>query len=261
MINWEQARRLLEQDRVWGAYALADLDPAYRSHTEVWVTDDGLLLRYAGLLPHVLFALGNPGAVDHLFGSLVGGRYQYTLLDEHRSRLGERLKVEHEVEMARMVLANPPSRQTQPHHVRRLNDTDAPAVERLISGQRDAPDAFHPGQLENGAFFGVWVAGELVSIAGTHVVSDLYSVAAVGNVFTKPERRGSGYGRVVSAAVVHELGVRGLTTIVLNVNPGNKTALRLYRELGFVEHCRYWEGVGHWTPRAGDEIGTPATDS
>ena len=260
MTNWEQAQRLLEADRVWGAYALADLDPAYRSQTEVWVTENGLLLRYAGLLPHVLFALGNPEAVDHLFGSLDAGRYQYTLLDEHRTRLGERLKVEHEVEMARMVLANPPARQTLPRHVHRLNDADAPAVERLISGQLDAPDAFHPGQLENGAFFGVSIGGELVSIAGTHVVSDMYSVAAVGNVFTKPEQRGNGFGRMVSAAVVQELEKRGLKTIVLNVNPGNRTALRLYQELGFVEHCRYREGVGRWNPRAGNQTENPADD-
>ncbi len=128
---------------------------------------------------------------------------------------------------------------------------DAPALERLIAGQHDAPDAFHPGQLENGAFFGVWTDGELVSIAGTHVVSGMYGVAAVGNVFTEPGHRGQGYGRRVSAAVVHELLKRGISTIVLNVNPENKTALRLYQELGFVEHCRYREGVGRWKQRLG----------
>jgi predicted GNAT family acetyltransferase len=133
---------------------------------------------------------------------------------------------------------------------RRLGPADAEAVRRLIASQADGPDAFHPGQLRTGSFFGIWQAEELISMAGTHVLSEEFSVAAVGNVFTHPDHRRLGHGRTVSAAVLQDLTERSIKTIVLNVHPGNQTAVRLYHELGFLEYCRYIEGVGEWSVEA-----------
>lgn len=250
MNEWELARCLLERDREWGAYALADLDPGYREFTDIWVTQDSIVLRYRGLIPPVLFTLGNLEEVDRLLEPLPAGNYQFTLLKTHRRWLEDRLLVKHEVEMARMVCSQPLIQQLPIGVAQRLGPADAEAVGRLIAEHPDGPDAFHPDQLESSTFYGIWQAGKLVSMAGTHVLSEEFSVAAVGNVFTHPNHRRSGHGRTVSAAVLQDLAERGIKTIVLNVHPGNQTAVRLYQELGFLEHCRYMEGVGEWSVKA-----------
>ena len=45
------------------------------------------------------------------------------------------------------------------------------------------------------------IFGALVAVAGTHLVSDTYGVAAIGNVFTHPDYRGRGYATLATGAV------------------------------------------------------------
>lgn len=82
----------------------------------------------------------------------------------------------------------------------------------------------------------------LIAVAGTHLVSSTYGVAAVGNVFTHPDYRGRGYGAAATSAVVTELLAHGIRDIVLNVGEDNAPALHPYERLGFELHCRFTEG-------------------
>jgi len=102
--------------------------------------------------------------------------------------------------------------------------------------------------LEAKTFFGIREDGHLVSIAGTHVLSQTYGVAAVGNVFTRPDRRGHGLGTRATAAVVARLLSMDLQTIVLNVSMDNQPAQASYRKLGFWPYCGYYEGLAEITP-------------
>jgi predicted GNAT family acetyltransferase len=88
------------------------------------------------------------------------------------------------------------------------------------------------------------VEGELVAVAGTHLISPTYGVAAVGNVFTHPAHRRRGYATACTSAVVEELLAKGIGTIVLNVDERNVQAMRIYQKLGFREHCRFVEAIG-----------------
>jgi len=94
-----------------------------------------------------------------------------------------------------------------------------------------------------GVFYGVEQAGQLISVAGTHLVSDAYSVGAVGNVMTHPDHRGHGYATLATRAVCAELIQRGIKTIVLNVRQDNAPAIRVYEKLRFVRYCPFYEGV------------------
>ena len=85
--------------------------------------------------------------------------------------------------------------------------------------------------------------GLAIAAAGTHLVAPLESVAAVGNIYTRRDRRGRGLGTAVTAAVTAELRRRGVRTIGLNVNQRNATAIGLYERLGFVRYCAFVEGV------------------
>jgi hypothetical protein len=66
-------RSLLEQDRVWGAYALADLEPPFSTKTSWLVGDRALVMVYAGLAPSLLFAHGEPREVAELLAEIPAG--------------------------------------------------------------------------------------------------------------------------------------------------------------------------------------------
>src|SRR5438270_173437 len=76
-------------------------------------------------------------------------------------------------------------------------------------------------------------AAGLVAAAGTHVVARRYGIAAVGNVYTRPEARGRGYGAATTARVVADLLAVGMREVILNVAAGNEPARRIYARLGF----------------------------
>ena len=243
MTDWDAARRLLEGDRVWCAYALADLDSHLRGFSDVWMNQNSLLLRYRGLSPAVLFTYGDPGAIRMMIPAVEPDRYTFTFDLPTRTGLDDLLCVEHETEMDRMYYKGPKRASEKEGGARSLTGSDVDAIRELIAEHSDQPDAFDPSQLEYGSFFGVWRESRLIAIAGTHVLSPTMSVAAVGNVFTHPSQRGKGYGRIASSAVLNSLIDQGIQTIVLNTQIQNKAALHLYHSLGFESYCHYMEGV------------------
>jgi RimJ/RimL family protein N-acetyltransferase len=239
---------LLETDRVWTAYALADLDPPWAADAEWRTRERSVVLCYRGFTPPILFAHGDPQAVGRLLEDMAPGVYQYAFLGIHRALVRERLRPTREAAMWRMWL--PPNGFTDPPRgsVERLSAADLPALLELFSADPTPPDAFDPSQLESGCFYGVREGVALVAVAGTHVLSEARGVAAIGNVLTRQDRRGSGLAQRTTGAVCDELIRRGLRTIVLNVAMDNAAAIGAYRALGFMPFCGYYEGVGQLLP-------------
>jgi predicted GNAT family acetyltransferase len=130
--------------------------------------------------------------------------------------------------------------------VERLGLDDLSAIQQLYGSYSDQPDAFQERQLAMGPFFGIRENGEIISIAGVHIVSPWAGVAAIGNVFTRPDHRGQGLATKTSAAVVQALLEDEIDTIVLNVAMDNKPAIRCYENLGFTAYCNYYEGSGYF---------------
>jgi ribosomal protein S18 acetylase RimI-like enzyme len=244
----ERVRRLLETNRNWCAYALADLDPAWSDGAEWILEEGGVVLRYTALEPPVLFAHGEPGAVCRALAKVPAGEVAFTLQPTHRSLVKDRLRPSQESRMWRMVLHADEFPGTMGPLPTRLTPDHADAIERLVRDQPDRPDSFSVVQLKSGIFYGVERDGRLLSMAGTHVLSSTYDVAAIGNVFTDQEERGHGHGRAVTSAVVAELLTMGIGTIVLNVGMSNEAAVHMYRSLGFWPFCGYYEGVGWLAP-------------
>jgi GNAT superfamily N-acetyltransferase len=152
-------------------------------------------------------------------------------------------------EMCRMVLERQQYRPAPNGCVVRLSAADLEDLERLYADGREtgeAPDFFFPSMLDEGVFFGVREGRELVAGAGTHLVVPQEGVAAVGNVYTRRDRRGRGLAAITTSAVVDELA--GLT-VALNVSRKNETAIRVYERLGFKRYCDYYEGTGRARPR------------
>ncbi len=129
--------------------------------------------------------------------------------------------------------------------LRRLTAADVTAVEALFAhGGPFTPDAFAAHQIELGVFYGVEDEhGELAAVGGTHIVDYAARLAAIGNMYTRPDCRGRGYASAVLAAIVTHLQTNGVETIVLNVDQRNTGARRIYERFGFVVHCPFIEGV------------------
>ena len=98
------------------------------------------------------------------------------------------------------------------HYKMALRDASQPRGHRLLRGRSDwtmedrndlvrlydesyPENWFDPRMLETRQYFGLRVDGRLVSVAGVHVYSEQYRVAAIGNVVTHPAHRNRGYGK------------------------------------------------------------------
>lgn len=244
-------RRLLETDRPWAVYLLGDLAPQRLPHC-TWLHVSGgapaLVLLYREFGTPVLCALGQADAVRPLLEEVAEPALYLHVRPEVAELLRPRYRIEHEADMWRMLLIPERFRPASQDGVERLGPADLAALQRLYADGAPAgevPDFFFPGMLGEGVFFGVWEGEELTAAAGTHLVVPAEGVAAVGNIYTRHDRRGRGLATRVTNAVTAELVASGLRTIALNVNQRNATAIRVYERLGFARYCAFKEGVAN----------------
>jgi ribosomal protein S18 acetylase RimI-like enzyme len=243
-------RSTLSADREWSVYALGDLAPGFFEHS-LWVQPaDGapaLALLFRGFSTPVLFVLGSPEAFTGTLDEIAGEPALYLhVRPEIVPVLARRYRIVELKEMLRMVLDFRAYRPAPVAGTERLGPADLGELERLYAdgtATGEAPDLFFPSMLENGVFSGVREAGELVAAAGTHLAVPVEGVGAVGNVYTRRDRRGRGLAARTTSAVVNELIGMKVATIALNVSRKNETAIRVYERLGFRRYCDYYEGL------------------
>jgi len=245
----ERIRTLLESDRPWAVYALGDLTPGYSEHCE-WFSDSherAILLVYRAFQTPVLFTLGEQRTVELVLGEVTQEpRLYLSIRPEIVPLIRARYEVEHEKAMWRMVLDPARFRQERAERTVRLGADGVPAIERLYADGRvagESPDFFSPDMVSRGVFFGIREGDSLVAAAGTHLVAPAEGVAAIGNVYTRRDRRGRGLGGQVTSAVTAELQRMGVRTIALNVAQSNTPAIRAYDRIGFVRYCAFCEGL------------------
>jgi ribosomal protein S18 acetylase RimI-like enzyme len=240
-------RAILETDRVWAIYALADLTPAYSAHAEWRVAGSGraLLLIYRAFQPPVLFAHGPAADLAPLLAGLAEPEFYLSV----RPEVVELLRAGgYEVRDRRMSRMQPDPRRftSWSHNAARLGPADGDDLRVLYADgieTGESPPFFDAGMLQHGVYYGIREAGGLIAAAGTHVLSEEESLAAIGNVYTRRDCRGRGLGADVTAAVTAEVLQRGLRTIALNVAEDNAAAAHVYTKLGFERYCEYREGI------------------
>lgn len=245
--------RILQADPTWAAYAIADLQPAFAPYCQWTVgqseAGEGLVLLFTMLDPPILLTVGPADAIavalaqatlpDHVFISAQEAHYPpltrfYDFTD----------RIKH---MWRMTPTGPRSPIATPlAGLVRLTLADGERLSALYDhGGEFAPDFFHPYQLRDGVYFGVaGETGELLAAGGTHILDRHSGVAAIGNIYTRPDQRGQGYGSAVFQAVATTLIEENYSNIFLNVNQRNTTACQLYQRYGFEIYCPFLEGEG-----------------
>jgi ribosomal protein S18 acetylase RimI-like enzyme len=240
---------LLEQDRVWAAYALCDLEPPQRQYARyIGAVRHGqtsaLVLVYA---PPGFTSLSTYGAVEDLRRLVARAPAlppnAYVLIRHaHVPALEERYRIVRSWTMLRFAVSAATLQPPLPgvHRVQPLGPDDLPEMQALYATWPDT--VFNPLMLEQGIYFGVYEDGSLVSVAGTHAYSLRYQAGVIGNVYTHPAHRGKGLAAAITRAVAAALLEAGVREVVLNVKDDNHAAIAVYRRIGFTVRDPFWEG-------------------
>jgi ribosomal protein S18 acetylase RimI-like enzyme len=242
----EQILSFLQQDRLYAAYAIGDLEPSLFAHCQWFgAENDGqvkaLALFFTGLNPSALFTMRDTdGLAAILASALRPERAYFTCREKHLPVVRAFYALDEVEEMLRMAITPADFRPVAGQTIK-LDISHLDALRQLY--QLGGGDAFAPYQLRDGVYYGVEVGGQLVSVAGTHLVSPAFGVAAVGNISTHPNHRRRGYATACTSHVLEELLTQGLD-VVLNVNLKNAEAIRVYERLGFRRYCPYIEVIG-----------------
>lgn len=233
-------------------YEIGDLDDFFWPQTEWYAIQNEDLetkfvaLIYKGAEPPVVIALGNetkPGR--ELLQGMHAKKFLQNRFYSHLSmglsaELSQIYDVECRGHYKKMGLTNPAAALA----------VDTTGVVRLLPKDLHEIQSFYrvhyPGNwfdermLETTQTFGVWSSTEvgsdtreLVAIAGVHVFSTTYRVAALGNIAVHVEHRGRGLAGRVTAALVQSLLTEGIEHIGLNVLASNAAAVACYTKLGF----------------------------
>jgi ribosomal protein S18 acetylase RimI-like enzyme len=279
----DRFRPFLWGDRFFADYALGDLDPAHFPFTEWFgAEDDGdlraVVMLYNDLTPPIFFATGDACGIEAILDQAVNlPQISLSIREEHLPVVEKFYRAE-PVPMLKMALLPkdfkpvdtlpdvtlsaakslwPQSEilrreaaQTDTGELVELRETFAmtklgvshmPLLEELYS--HGGGDAFRQRSLELGVFYGVFEGERLVSVAGTHIVSDSEHIAALGNVMTHPAYHGRGLATRATSAVCKELLDRGIEMIGLSVSRTNEAAIRVYEKIGFNRYVPFYEGT------------------
>ena len=227
----------LRPDRLFAAYALAQLEPGAFALSQWWTseTEEGcsVVAHSRGGLGETTFVLGPAAGVQAIL-SIHPGPYQtfVTAMPEHVEALGSVYGVGAARPMVRMHVTRERLRVVEGASVL-LHGAQVRAINRLY-GSEGTMTTYLPRHIDEGLYRGVVVEGRLVSVAGTHAISAVHGIAVVGNVYTHPDYRGRGYATVATSAVTETLLER-CGDVVLSVSEENEPALQAYRQLGYGE--------------------------
>ncbi len=232
-------------------YEIGDLDDFFWPHT-VWYgwREAGeirqLALVYGALSVPVLLAHADPPCeqmCDFLRAllPLLPGHIYAHLNPATIDVLGEAYRVQSHGLYWKMGLVNAEPMETiDTSGVVRLSGSDLDALQTLYRIAYPG-NWFDAAMLGTGCYYGIRQGEAIISVAGVHVYSPTYKVAALGNVTTHPALRGRGLGTKVCAALCRALRAEGIEQIGLNVKADNAPAIASYTRLGFEKVADYGE--------------------
>ena len=241
-------RAFLDRDRIYAAYALADLEDREAARSRWGIAKAGdevvsLVLEYGGPSPQPLFIAGRDDGIEAILRDVITPSIAYVAALPASIRAVEsRYRLEPGPQMVRMWVDRETFRQAFDPGVEPLEPSDAGELNRLY--RLGFGSWLPPQAVAEGIYRGIRVNGRLVAAAGTHVIGRTARIAVVGNVLTQPELRGRGYAQATTAAVTAKL-LEFCDHVVLNVRSDNPPALNAYRRLGYTEHVRFEERLGH----------------
>ena len=146
--------------------------------------------------------------------------------------LDAKWKVRNDNALLQMVFEKPSFNLSLEASIRALAAADVP--EMLALTQLAKPGPFLENTIAFGGYFGFFVDGRLVSMAGTRLAAGPYT--EVSAVCTHPDFVGQGLAQLVLPHVLNYIQQQGQIPY-LQLYPDNLPAYRLYQRLGFVERA------------------------
>lgn len=239
----ELLRTFLNEDRLYAAYAICDLEEREFGRTRWGAAFEGdelvaVGLEYTGPTPQPLFVMGSSDGIAAVLRDVIRPRAAYIAArHEMLPAIEAHYRVDPGPEMVRMWVDRAHFR-PYPATVERLLPVEIGELNRLY--QLGFASWLPATAISDGVYYGMRVNGRLIAAAGTHVVSPTARLAVVGNVLTHTDFRGRGFATAVTGAVTAEL-LRSCDQVVLNVRADNPPAINAYRHLGYTEHARFDE--------------------
>ncbi|WP_255292580.1 GNAT family N-acetyltransferase [Micromonospora sp. WMMA1996] len=236
---------LLGRDPVLHAYQLGDLDDFFWPYTSWFRRGDEVVLLYHGVELPTLLAFAAPERVAALSALLVEAapvlpaRLWAHLSPGLEATVSRWYAVSDAAAHVRMAWTDPPRAAAVPAVGEPLGRADLAELRELYAVAYPG-NWFDPRMLDTGQYVGVRDRGRLVAVAGVHVWSPRWRVAALGNVTTHPDVRGRGLGAGVVAALCARLRA-SVDHVTLNVRADNAAAVRLYERLGFTAVAGFTE--------------------
>ena len=248
----DEIARFLRSNAPLHLYALGDLDDFFWPYTTWYGLREGgeirqiVLLYRGGGLPVLLALAEEPaGQIADLLRALLP-RLPQRFYAHLSPGLGRPLESAYHLEPRgihlKMILSDPGRLEgVDTAEVEEVRPADRPALEELYRLAYPG-NWFDPRMLETGLYRGIRRQGRWVSVAGVHVYSARYGVAALGNVATHPAFRGQGLATKVCADLCRTL-LRTVRWVGLNVGADNAPARACYERLGFTVVVPYEEAM------------------
>jgi RimJ/RimL family protein N-acetyltransferase len=232
----------LRKDAENQIYLIGDLDDFFWPHTRWYALMDAdeikaVALLYSGLeIPTLLCFQRNevdyavrllqeirPLLPDRFYAHLSEGLTDVFYREKIIENYGRNYKM-----VLRKAIDKPDS-----EGIRRLSVDDLSEISKFYSVAYPH-NWFDSRMLDSGKYFGYFSENVLLGIAGIHVYSPQYKVAALGNIATNPVFRNQKIGSRLTSFLCHDLQQQQTVKIIgLNVNSDNESAIRLYKKLGF----------------------------
>ena len=244
--------RWLARDPIHHLMLLGDLYPPLIDVSEVYVaTDDGQIVGAGSLFrgfstPSVITTEDNP-AVQNTLLTRINTRLETEWLTLSTSaaapilcQFGKRIHfhTEHQMLLRKHI-------PTSVEPARLIQRSEFVSLNQFYNEHH--VEAWTPLMFDMGPYYGVWLDGRLIAVAGVHFVTPF--IAQIGNVFTHPKYRGQGFATAATAAASYHLQRMGIQIISLFVVAGNSPAIRIYERLGFVKEREL--AFAHYEPKRG----------
>ena len=223
-------------------YSIGDLDDFFWKHTKWYAIGqenniEHVVLLYSGFNPPTLIALADresdlmqelleklrPELPERIYAHLSPGLI---------NAFGEKSIVKNFGKHYKMALKNEGKLlKEEDNNIKRLSSEDFDKLKILYD--TSYPDNFFDKRmLETGKYFGYFEKGRLEGIAGIHVYSEKYRVAALGNITTDINYRGKSIASKLSSVLCRDL-LNTVDDIGLNVSMENHAAVSCYKKIGF----------------------------
>ena len=225
----------------YNAYLIGDLDDFFW-HKTIWFADiidneiRAIALLYVGMdTPSLLaFCSQEDSTPTKDLLKAIKPLLPQTFLTHLSSGLievfGEENIVEYYGYNCKMALRNSPN-EFKNDNIRHLNFENLDMIKNLYSIAYPN-NWFDKRMLGTGQYLGYFDKNNLVGIAGIHVYSEEYKVAALGNIATHPNYRGQQISYRLTSQLCYELR-KSVDHIGLNVKSDNEAAIKCYEKLGF----------------------------